>query len=255
MRNFKFSNYAALLTSVAIIQVVGMPLQAASTDSRIESSAKDSYNFKTYLKDDKIKVESSNGVVTLTGIVSEDFHKALAQETVAGLPGVKSVNNQLTVVGDQPTEQSDGWISMKVKTTLTFHKNVQATATGVKTQNGIVTLSGTADSEAQKQLTTEYVKDVEGVKEVRNDLVVSKPAKPAPKTLGEKVDDASITAQIKASLLFHKSTHAVATKVVTRNGSVTLRGEAKNAAEKDLVSKLAEDINGVKHVNNLMTVQ
>ena len=255
MRNFKFSNYAALLTSVAIIQVVGMPLQAASTDSRIESSAKDSYNFKTYLKDDKIKVESSNGVVTLTGIVSEDFHKALAQETVAGLPGVKSVNNQLTVVGDQPTEQSDGWISMKVKTTLTFHKNVQATATGVKTQNGIVTLSGTADSEAQKQLTTEYVKDVEGVKEVRNDLVVSKPAKPAPKTLGDKVDDASITAQIKASLLFHKSTHAVATKVVTRNGSVTLRGEAKNAAEKDLVSKLAEDINGVKHVNNLMTVQ
>jgi len=254
MRNFNFSTYAALLTSAALVQVVGLPLQAASTDSRIEASARDSYNFKTYLKDDKIKVDSSNGMVTLTGTVSEDYHKSLAQETVAGLPGVKSVNNQLAIAGDQPTDQSDGWISMKVKTALTFHKNVKATATGVHTQDGVVTLSGTADSEAQKQLTTEYAKDVEGVKEVRNNLVVANPAKPAPKTLGEKVDDASITAQIKTSLLFHKSTHAVATKVVTKNGSVTLRGQAQNAAERDLVTKLAEDINGVKHVNNLMTV-
>jgi hyperosmotically inducible protein len=255
MQTFRLNPLAALMTSVALIQVVALPLQASEADSRIEASAKNSYNFKTYLKNDKIKVSSSEGVVTLTGIVAEDFHKSLAQETVAGLPGVKSVNNQLTVVGDQPAEKSDGWISMKVKTALTFHKNVSATETGVNTKDGIVTLSGKADSEAQKQLTGEYAKEVEGVKELRNDLIVTAPAKPAHATLGEKVDDTSITAQIKTSLLFHKSTHAVATKVVTKNGAVTLRGEAKNAAEKDLVTKLAEDIHGVLRVNNLMTVQ
>jgi hyperosmotically inducible protein len=255
MLNLRFNTYAALLTSAALFQVVALPLQASEVDSRIEASAKNSYNFKTYLRDDKIKVASTDGVVTLTGTVSEDFHKSLAQETVAGLPGVKSVNNQLAVAGEQPAEKSDGWISMKVKTALTFHKNVSATGTGVHTQDGIVTLSGSSSSEAQKQLTGEYAKDVEGVKEVRNDLIVNKPAKPAKATLGEKVDDTSITAQIKTSLLFHRSTSAVATKVVTRNGSVTLRGEAKNAAERDLVTKLAEDINGVQHVNNLMTVQ
>ena len=51
--------------------------------------------FKTYLKDDSIKTESKDGVVTLTGTVAEASHKSLAQDTVASLPGVKSVDNQL----------------------------------------------------------------------------------------------------------------------------------------------------------------
>jgi osmotically-inducible protein OsmY len=156
------------------------------------------------------------------------------------------------VVGDQPSEHSDGWMTMKVKGVLAFHRNVSASATEVTTENGVVTLTGKADSEAQKQLTGEYAKDVEGVTEVRNHLVVTKGAH---RTLGEKVDDTSITAQVKSALLFHKSTHALATKVVTKDGVVTLHGEAKNAAERDLVSKLAEDINGVKRVVNQMTVK
>ena len=69
------------------------------------------------------------------------------------------------------------------------------------------------------------------------------------------MDDASITAQVKTTLLFHKSTHALATKVRTKNGVVTLRGEANNEAERDLVTKLAEDIKGVKSVHNHMTVK
>ena len=75
------------MASVALV-MVGLPLQAASQDHRIESSAKSSYNFMTYLKDDNIKVASSDGVVTLSGTVSQEYHKFLAQETVSGLAGV-----------------------------------------------------------------------------------------------------------------------------------------------------------------------
>ena len=255
MRTLTLNRRAALLTAAALLLAGGLPAKASQQDSRIEASAKNSYNFKTYLRDDKIDVKSSGGVVTLTGTVSGEHHKALAQETVSGLPGTKRVHNRLTVVGEQPAEHSDGWISLKIKAALAFSKNASATGTEVHTKNGIVTLSGSATSEAQKQLTTEYAKDVEGVTEVRNDLVVAKPGSPAHETLGEKVDDASITAQIKTTLLFHKSTHAIATTVVTRNGVVTLRGKAQNGAEKDLVTKLAEDISGVKSVNNRMTVR
>jgi hypothetical protein len=45
------------------------------------------------------------------------------------------------------------------------------------------------------------------------------------------------------------------TKTETRDGVVTLSGGAANQAEKDLVSKLTRDINGVKSVNNNMTVK
>jgi osmotically-inducible protein OsmY len=171
---------------------------------------------------------------------------------VAGLPGVKSVNNRLTVTGEQPSEHSDAWMTMKVKGVLAFHKNTSATATEVTTQDGVVTLNGSAHSEAQKQLSTQYAMDVEGVKQVKNNLTVSKQAH---RSVGTKVDDSSITAQVKTSLLFHKSTSAMATKVTTKDGVVTLRGEAKNAAERDLVTKLTEDIEGVKHVQNRMDVK
>lgn len=251
MRHFNLSPRVALLATAAMV-MVGLPLQAASQDQKIESSAKSSYNFKTFLRDDSITVKSSEGAVILSGTVTREYHKALAEETVEGLAGVKSVKNQLVVIGEQPSEHSDAWMTMKVKGVLAFHKNTSASDTEVTTANGIVTLTGKADTEAQKQLTTEYAKDVEGVTDVRNNTVVTHHAH---RSMGTKVDDSSITAQVKTTLLFHKSTHALATRVMTRDGVVTLHGEARNGAERDLVTKLAEDIEGVKLVHNRMTVK
>ena len=42
--------------------------------------------------------------------------------------------------------------------------------------------------------------------------------------------------------------------VATKHGVVTLSGKAGNAAEKDLVAKLVDDVNGVKSVKNRMTI-
>lgn len=247
------SKYSVTLLAAAVAMLVtSMPVLASEMDDRIESSAKKSYVFKTYLKSDDIKVESKDGVVTLTGTVGEESHKSLAQETVASLPGVKSVDNKLGVKGERPAENSDAWLVTKVKTTLLFHSNVSA-MTEVSANNGIVTLRGEAASQAEKDLTTEYAKDIEGVKDVNNEMTVSgAPKKKA--TMGDKFDDASITAQVKMALLSHRSTSAVHTKVETKNGVVTLSGKAENAAEIDLVTKYVSDIKGVKRVNNKMTI-
>ena len=234
--------------------IASAPLRAASTDNRIESSAAKSYVFKTYLKDDSIKTEAKDGVVTLTGTVAEASHKSLAENTVASLPGVKSVNNELVVSGEQPVEHSDAWINVKVKSALLFHRNVSATGTTVYVKDGVVTLQGEASSQAQKELTTEYAKDIDNVKEVKNDMTIAKLPATASPTLGDKIDDASITAQVKSSLLSHHSTSALHTSVSTTDGVVTLGGIAKNDAEKSLVTKLATDINGVTGVINNMTI-
>ncbi len=250
----KFPSSLALLVATGALLVTSAQLRGSETDDRIESAAKKSHVFKTYLKDDVIKTESKNGIVTLTGTVAAESHKALAENTVADLPGVKSVDNQLKVQGESPAEHSDGWLSTKVKTTLLFHRNVSASGTEVSTKDGVVTLRGEASSLAQKELTTEYAEDVEGVKKVKNEMTVAKsPAKPA-ETLGEKIDDASITAQVKMSLLSHRSTSALKTKVTTNDGVVTVSGIAKNAAEVSLVTKLVSDIHGVSSVVNNMTI-
>ena len=274
-----------LITAVLVLLATSVPVYASNTDERIQSSAKESYVFKTYLKDDVIKIESKNGVVTLTGTVSEEPHKALAQETVASLPGVKSVDNRLELKGEPAASSADALVSARVKLELSSHRNLSATKTEVQVKDGIVTLRGEATSPAQIDLTTEYVRDVEGVKDVKNDMTVAEAHKtPAEKTMGEKagevakktgdtassvgtkigdtassagdwIDDASITALVKATLLYHRSTSALNTKVETSDGVVTLSGTARNAAEKDLAGKFVKDVHGVKSVVNNMAVE
>ena len=244
----------ALIAATCTLLVTTASVRASDTDDRIESSAKKSHVFKTYLKGDSIKVASKDGAVVLTGMVAQSFHKSLAEDTVESLPGVKSVDNRLKVKGESPAEHSDGWLSTKVKSTLLFHRNVSASGTDVYVKDGVVSLRGEASSMAQKELTTEYARDVEGVKDVKNEMTIAKtPSKPGD-TLGEKIDDASITAQVKSSLMSHRSTSSMKTKVVTTNGVVTISGIAKNAAEKSLVTKLVTDINGVTSVVNNMTI-
>lgn len=241
-----------MVAAVALL-ALSLPVQASKTDDRIESTAKKSYVFKTFLKGDEIKIQSKEGAVTLTGTVADNHHKSLAQETVASLPGVKSVDNRLEIKGTPPAENSDAWIMTKVKATLLYHRSVSGFNTEVNVKDGIVTLQGEAPSQAQKDLTTEYAKDIDGVKSVNNEMTVAKTAKKT-QTTGEKIDDASITAQVKMTLLYHRSTSALNTSVATKRGVVTLTGKAKNAAEKDLATKYAGDVNGVKSVKNQMTL-
>lgn len=229
-------------------------VRASDTDSRIESSAANSYVFKTYLKDDSIKTKSKHGAVTLTGTVADESQKSLSENTVASLPGVISVDNELQISGGQPAEHSDAWITMKVKTALLFHRNVSATGTTVYTENGVVSLQGVASSKAEKELTTEYARDVDNVKEVKNDMTIAATPAAPDSTMGDKIDDASITAEVKSSLMAHRSTSALRTTVSTADGVVTLSGIAANAAEISLVTRLATDINGVTSVANNMTI-
>jgi hyperosmotically inducible periplasmic protein len=251
----KRNHLVTTVVSAMVILGIGGTLLAFQTGDRIEASAKKSYVFKTYLKDDDIKIKVTNdSIVTLTGTVAEWSHRSLAEETVAALPGVRRVDNKLKSKGEKPVETSDAWIGMKVKTTLMFHRQVSGLKTDVDVKEGVVTLRGKATSEAQKELAGEYAKDVVGVKSVKNDLVVEKAGKTAVEKVGDYIDDASITSQVKLALLFHRSTSAVKTKVETKDGTVTVTGIAENDAEKELVSKIVGNINGVKAVKNEMTV-
>ena len=241
------------MLSVVALLALSVPAIAADMDDRIESSAKQSYVFKTYLQGDDIKIQSKDGAVTLTGVVHEESHKSLAQDTVSDLPGVVSVHNKLEIKETVADKNSDAWLLTKLKTTLLFHRSVSAT-TKVEVKDGVVTLRGEADNQAQKELTTEYVKDVDGVKDVKNEMTVAKSSEKK-QTLGENIDDSSITAQVKMSLLYHRSTSALKTKVTTKDGVVTLEGKAKNAAEITLATKLASDVKGVKSVKNTMIIE
>lgn len=255
MKTLKVMCLLALIVATTALLVTGLPLRSSDTDGRIVSSARASYIFQTYLKGDDIQIESKDGAVTLTGTVVLESHKSMAQETVADLPGVMSVDNRLELKGAAAASNSDLWIADKVRTTLRFHRSVNGINPEVDVKDGNVTLRGVASSRSARELATQYAKDVDGVRDVDNQMTVSPAPAGTERTAIEKMDDASITTQVKLALLFHKSTSAVHTKIQTRYGVVTVSGTAGSAAEIQLVTKMAEDINGVTSVRNDMTVE
>lgn len=241
------------LSALFILAAAPLALFASSeTDRKIEDAAKASYNYRTVLEDN-VKVKAHDGVVTLTGTVEDKDHKDLAADTVENLPGVTAVTNEITIKSSHP-EHSDAWIALKVRSLLLVKANVSATSTVVDVKDGVVTLTGSADNEAQKALTAAYAKDVAWVKSVKNNIVV-KDAPASGTTIGEKIDDASITSQLKFALLSNKATSAIKTKVTTVDGVVSITGSADNEAQKALVTKLAQDVRGVASVANDMVVK
>jgi len=234
--------------------LTGKPEQK-EIDEKIVMSFKNSYVYKTFLGSDSVSIVAEDGIVTLTGTVEDESHKKMAQETISRIQGVIRVDNQVVTLSEAAAESADKWIARKVKLTFLFHFHVSATGTTVEVKDRVVTLRGEASSMAQKELTSEYAADIEGVKSVINEMTLAVTPPPAKRTLESKIDDASIFAQVYTALMTHHSTSTLKTTVEAKDGHVCLTGIARNPAEKALVTKIVSDIHGVSSVTNQMTVE
>lgn len=236
----------------------------SSTDRQIQRDAKK--NMPDAISD-RVTIQSRDGVVTLTGTVMSEGQRRMAVDAVKQVPDVKDVNDEIRVdngngnnvaMKDQqePADHhSDKWIAFKIKSSLLTHSDVSATHTDVNVLNGVVTLSGTAKTQAQKDLTAQYAREVQGVRDVRNEMQVRDESTFTGDQQNSKTDDSTITAKVKFQLAKHRSTSAIHTSVHTENGRVFISGTADNQAEKDLVTRLAKDTPGVQDVQNDMTIR
>ena len=204
-----------------------------------------------------MKIKVSDGIVTLSRTVPDADQRALAEDTVRNLPGVVQVDNphQGRVRFGRALGRLDRHQDPHEAPRVEQRQHGGTPRSTSVTARGVVTPTGKADNMAQKELTTAIVKDIEGVRSVNNEIIVTDKADKAvveshgeSRTTGEVFDDASITAQVKYALLTHKSTSAMKTNVTTKDGVVMIEGNASSYAEKDLVTRLAEGVRGVRTV-------
>jgi hyperosmotically inducible protein len=95
----------------------------------------------------------------------------LVSVLVLGAAGCAQDSNRRGV--DQTGEVvSDSWITTKVKTDILADKQVSATHIHVKTVDGVVTLSGTTDSQADIDRAIQDANSVKGVKSVVNNIEI-----------------------------------------------------------------------------------
>lgn len=74
-------------------------------------------------------------------------------------------------------------------------------------------------------------------------------------TVGNYVDDATITTQVKARFVDHKEVDASAISVETLKGTVMLSGFAKSTTERNTAEALAWGVKGVNSVKNQIVVR
>jgi hyperosmotically inducible protein len=75
------------------------------------------------------------------------------------------------------------------------------------------------------------------------------------RTAGRNIDDATITASVKASLVADKAANLTRVDVDTTNGVVSLNGVVESAEQKRRAEQLAGRVDGVRNVINNLQVQ
>jgi hyperosmotically inducible periplasmic protein len=145
----------------------------------------------------------------------------------------------------------DSVISAKVKTALIEDPATKARQIDVDTFRGTVQLNGFVDSADEKAEATRVAHSVNGVQNVRNNLVVGHTDRSA----GVVVDDSVVTTKVKAALVAEPTTKARDITVVTREGIVQLSGFVDSAAEKATAAQVAQGVTGVKEVRNDLQIK
>lgn len=273
MNIYKHRRKLALSTAIAMTFFIGMEGALASevsaeiTEARQETQIWTTYALSPYLRAHNIKVSVDNGKATLTGKVDEEVNKELAKQIALGVSGIKEVDNQLVVDGDytpEPTNTGrsygemvdDASISTVVKSKLLWSKEAQGISVNVETKSGKVTLLGTADSAAAKELAGALANNTHGVVSVNNKLVVDPSKTTVAQSVEKKSDkveqvfsDSWITTKVKSTLMYSSNVNSSTISVSTKNGVVSLSGKVNSGAEHALALKLANNVRGVKSVN------
>lgn len=184
-----------------------------------------------------------NTIRTLTAAM---FSTAL----LFSLPGVSFADDKTktdtTSASDSAQPGTDTWITAKVKADLLATDGVDGTKINVTTINGIVTLAGVLESQAQVDKAMSVTRAIEGVKGL--DTVALKTAGASETVSDQPGSDTWITTKVKGDLLATEGVDGTKINVTTVNGVVTLAGVLDSQAQVDKAIEITRAIDGVKSV-------
>jgi hyperosmotically inducible periplasmic protein len=154
--------------------------------------------------------------------------------------------------------QTDAGITTAVKGKLAVDDEVKAYQIDVDTRNKIVTLSGSVNSAVAKTRAVELARATDGVTNVVDNLRVTPDVAGDPLTSPVEramFSDSALTSAVKAKLLADTTVSGLKIDVDTENQIVSLTGEVRTEAEKEQALKLARETEGVKSVNDRLTIK
>jgi hyperosmotically inducible periplasmic protein len=140
-------------------------------DLEIKTLVTDALSKNADLAEKHIAAEVKNRTVTLNGTVQTVTQKYTADQIAWQVPGVQGLTDNLSVADAQAVpESADDKLARRVEFELYSTKAIPLKTVQIHADNGVVTLTGTVLSRAEKLLAEKTAKSVEGVRRVVNSL-------------------------------------------------------------------------------------
>jgi hyperosmotically inducible periplasmic protein len=173
----------------------------------------------------------------------------------------------ISLTGCENRSATDATVTTAVKNKLAADATTSAARINVDTANGVVTLSGSVPTIAEKSEAERVARNTQGVTQVVNNITVEGGGTVTPEATGTPgamatpggetgaggaISDATILTGIKSQLV---ANGIMGTNVDVKNGVVTITGAVDNAQEKSRVEEIARRASGVKSVNNRLTIK
>jgi hyperosmotically inducible periplasmic protein len=196
-----FAVSAAVASSTRVL-AQDRPITQAVKDAWITTQIQARFFADDLVKGRHINVDTTNGVVKLSGDVSSASERQRALTRAREVSGVTRVIDDLKV-SQSPTgtagkgaataarsrdvkgsaasaadrlenEISDAWITTKVQSKFYLDSDVKGLQINVSTNGGVVTLAGRVENDAARAKALSIAKATEGVKQVIDKLVMEK---------------------------------------------------------------------------------
>src|SRR5262245_32469279 len=162
-----------VIAAALVFSLTGCERRSA-TDATVTTSVKNRLAADPTTSAARINVDTSNGVVTLSGAVPTTAEKSEAERIARNTQGVTQVVNNITVErgeGANGGTFGDAAILTNIKSQLVTNGII---GTNVNVKDGEVTITGEVDNAQEKSRAEEIARQVSGVKSVKNQLTIKK---------------------------------------------------------------------------------
>lgn len=215
-----------------------------NSDSPLKKSVLDELAWEPTVDAAHIGVAAKDGIVTLTGHVTNYTEKLAAERVAKRVKGVRAIVEELEVKLPSVDGRSDEDIAASALSLLRWHAGLPADRFQLKVEKGDVTLSGEVSWQYQRSMAEEDVRKIRGVRSVINTIIVKPSVQPF--EVKRKIDDAlQRNAELEAS---HISVSADGSKV-------TLSGHVHTWHERDLAEQAAWSAPGVTVVTDHLRIE
>lgn len=160
----------------AVILVTGFILNVFAQEEKLKDSDITSAIESELLIDEvvdmnTIDVKTQDGIVTFTGTVNNILARDRIIEIAERIKGVRAIVNRIVV--EPSLIRTDEDIQNAVTNKLLNDPATDSYEVNVKVSDGTVTLTGTVQSWAEKELCSTVAKGVRGVREIKNDISIN----------------------------------------------------------------------------------